>query len=217
MIVRSETVGPFAMNCWILGDPATREGFIVDPGDEIDSLLEIVAAEKLNLKWILNTHAHIDHVAGVAEFKRRTGLPFYLHRDDRFWVEALPRQAAMFGLPAPEVPGIDHELKEGDRFRIGALETEVIHVPGHSPGHVCFWFPSERLVIGGDVLFAGSIGRTDLPGGDHDLLIDGIRRKILPLGDDVRVCPGHGPETTVGEERKHNPFLTGNVFGGLIR
>ncbi len=208
MIVRSRTVGPFEMNCWLVGDPETREGFIIDPGDEVDSLLAMVREERLRLKGIINTHAHIDHIAGVAEFKKRAGgIPFHLHRDDHFWAEALPRQAAMFGLPVPEVPQVDAWLAEGDTLRMGAIEFSVLHVPGHSPGHVCFWFPKERVIIGGDVLFAGSIGRTDLPGGSLETLLAGIREKILPLGDDVVVHPGHGPDTTVGEERRTNPFV----------
>lgn len=207
MIVRSLAVGPFEMNCWIVGDPVSREGLIIDPGDEIDDLLAIVAEEKLRLKWILNTHAHIDHVAGVAEFKQRTGLPFHLHPEDGFWLPLLPKQAAQFGLRVPKVPQVDAALHEGDRFQIGTIEARVIHVPGHSPGHVCFHFPSERQLFCGDVLFAGSIGRTDLPGGDHDLLLAGIRAKLFPLGDDVQVHPGHGPDTTIGEERRHNPYV----------
>lgn len=214
MIVRSRTVGAFEMNCWLVGDPATREGFIIDPGDEVDELVGMVQAEGIKLQRILNTHAHVDHVAGVAAFQKRFPVPFHLHRDDQFWLDGLPRQCAMFGLPVPEVARVDGWLEEGQHWRAGSIECEVLHVPGHSPGHVCFWFPAERHLFCGDVLFAGSIGRTDLPGGSLDTLLSGIRAKILPLGDDVVVHPGHGPDTTVGEERMHNPFLTGR--GGFF-
>jgi glyoxylase-like metal-dependent hydrolase (beta-lactamase superfamily II) len=213
MILHKHAVGPFQMNCYILGCEDTKEGVIIDPGDEVDLLLKTVEEENLQLKAILNTHAHFDHIAGVAEIKKKTGLPFYLHEGDLFWIEGIKKQAEVFGLSIPEKPEVDHYLNEGDRFPFGKYSLKVIHTPGHSPGGVTFVLnegvtgESAPRAFVGDCLFAGSIGRTDFPGGSHPELIQAIKTKILPLGDETIIHSGHGPDTTVYEERLHNPFL----------
>ena len=194
------------MNCYILGCEETKEGVVIDPGDEVDLLLKSIEEEGLQLKAILNTHAHFDHIAGVAEMKRRTGLPFYLHEGDLFWLDRLKEQAEMFGLPVPEKPEVDQFLKEGDKITVGSLTLSVLHTPGHSPGAVTFVVDKRAFV--GDCLFVGSIGRTDFPGGSYPELIQTIQAKILSLGDETVIHPGHGPDTTVRQERHHNPFLT---------
>lgn len=208
MILEYLTVGPFAENSYILGDETTGDGVLIDPGHDAKAILARVQRLGLRIGAIVNTHAHIDHVGGVAEVQRRLKVPFRLHRNEEPLLEALPMQAAMFGLPPIEVPKVDAWLVEGERFRVGTLDVLVIETPGHSPGSVTFKV-GERDLIAGDVLFAGSIGRTDLPGADHQTLIDSIVGRLFPLGDDLRVWPGHGPETTIGEERRFNPFVGG--------
>jgi hydroxyacylglutathione hydrolase len=228
MILEYLTVGPFAENSYLLADSDTREGILIDPGHDPGAILARVAELGLRITAIRNTHAHIDHVGGVEAVQAALGpLPFSLHRFELPLLEALPAQAAMFGLPKIVVPRVDHFLEDGEVFRVGGLEVQVILVPGHSPGSVAFrvgpagWSgggagaPGAAVgpgapakdVIAGDVLFAGSIGRTDLPGGDHDTLLDSIRTRLFPLGDDTTIWPGHGPETTIGEERRYNPFV----------
>lgn len=206
MILEYLTVGPFAENSYILADETTGEGVLIDPGHDPKAILVRVRQLKLTISAIINTHAHIDHVGGVADVRRALGVPFRLHRKEQPLLEALPMQAAMFGLPEIEVPKVDDWLAEGQRFKVGGLDVLVIETPGHSPGSVTFKV-GEKDLIAGDVLFAGSIGRTDLPGGDHQTLIDSIVNRLFPFGDDVRVWPGHGSETTIGEERRYNPFV----------
>jgi glyoxylase-like metal-dependent hydrolase (beta-lactamase superfamily II) len=162
----------------------------------------------VRLEKILLTHAHIDHAGGTAELARSLGLPIEgPHTGDQFWIDGLPEQARMFGLPTCERFVPDRWLDEGDRVQVGEVVFEVRHCPGHTPGHVIFFSPADRVAFVGDVLFAGSIGRTDFPGGDYDTLIRAIREKLFPLGDDVRFVPGHGPMSTFGEERRSNPFV----------
>jgi glyoxylase-like metal-dependent hydrolase (beta-lactamase superfamily II) len=164
--------------------------------------------QDVRLEKILLTHAHIDHAGGTAELARRLKLPIEgPHPGDQFWIDGLPEQARMFGLPGCERFTPDRWLDEGDRVQLGDVEFEVRHCPGHTPGHVIFYSPADRLAFVGDVLFAGSIGRTDFPGGNYDTLIRAIREKLFPLGDDVRFVPGHGPMSTFGEERRSNPFV----------
>ena len=206
MEVIFETVGPFAENSLFLCDPATKEAVAVDPGDEAPRLLEIVERGGWRVKYILNTHAHIDHVGAVEAVKRATGAPFYLHERELELLEHLPMQASMFGLTAPVTPEVDGHLAGGDVFEFGdGIKVEVLDTPGHSPGGVTLRV-GDVLVVG-DTLFSGSIGRTDLPGGDHETLMKSIREKLLPHDDAVLVYPGHGPRTTIGEERATNPFL----------
>lgn len=205
MLVYSRTVGPFMENSYVLACPETRKAAIIDPG-EAGPVLEVVSSEGLEPLFILNTHAHIDHVIGVAEIQQRLGIPFHLHPAEHEWAANIPVQAAMFGLPAPEAPRVDGEIKGGDVWEIGTLRADVVDVPGHSPGHVALILPDR--VFSGDCLFAGSIGRTDLPGGNYEQLIESIRSKLLTLPDETIVHSGHGPDTTIGREKASNPFLT---------
>ena len=199
-------VTPFQQNCSVLRCTATGRGAVVDPGGDLDRVLE--AAQGIELESILLTHAHVDHAGGTAELARRRSLPIVgPHRGDLFWIEGLEEQGRMFGLTPAEPFVPDRWLEDGDTVRVGALELDVRHCPGHTPGHVVFHHPASRWALVGDVLFAGSIGRTDFPGGDYDTLIASIRERLLPLGDEVRFVPGHGPGSTLGEERRTNPFL----------
>lgn len=213
MIVRELVVEPFAENSWVLGCPESGRGVLVDPGGRVDELLELAAGAGLEIDAVWLTHAHVDHVAGVAEAVERTSAGVWLHREDRPLYEAASAQGAMFGLGVRQPPPAEHELKGGQTLEIGSLRAEVLHVPGHSPGHVAFWFRAQEIVVAGDCLFAGSIGRTDLPGGSYEALMDSLHRVLLQLGDATRVLPGHGPETTIGRERRSNPFLIGLTVG----
>jgi glyoxylase-like metal-dependent hydrolase (beta-lactamase superfamily II) len=200
--------GVFAENCYLLIDEASRACAIVDPGEEAGLILHKVKAAGATPVAIWLTHAHLDHVLGVPEVVAETGVPVWMHPADRPLYEAVPQQAAWFGLPAPPpLPAPDHALAHGDVLTVGTERVTVRHAPGHSPGSVCFVMPG--IAIGGDVLFAGSIGRTDLPGGDFDTLIGSIERELLTLPDDTILYSGHGPDTTIGRERRTNPFLTG--------
>ncbi len=210
MKVFCETVGPFAENSYFVADMDSKEAIAIDPGDEAPRLLEIIERHQLNVRYILNTHAHIDHVGAVEAIKKATGAPFYLHETEMPLLESLPMQAAMFGLTAPVVPEVDKFLVEGDVFTLGEgrIRVEVFDTPGHSPGSVTFRI-ADTLIVG-DTLFAGSIGRTDLPGGDYQVLMRSIREGLLVHPDDTVVCPGHGASTTIGEERGSNPVLVGD-------
>ncbi len=206
-------VTPFQQNCSVLWCERTRAAAIVDPGGDLDAVLDVVARERLDLVKILLTHAHVDHAAATAELARRRALPIEgPHRDDLYWIEGLPEHAAMFGFPPAESFTPTRWLSQGDRVQLGESELEVLHCPGHTPGHVVFFDRPDRLAIVGDVLFQGSIGRTDLPGGDYDTLIRSIRERLFPLGDDVRFLPGHGPMSTFGAERRSNPFVADRLF-----
>ena len=200
--------GMFAENCYLLIDEAAAECAIVDPGEEAGLILHKVEESGAKPVGIWLTHAHLDHVLGVARVAAETGVPVWLHPADRPLYDAVPEQAAWFGLAPPgDLPAPDHDLTHGMRLSVGNIAVAVRHAPGHSPGSVCLVAPG--VVLSGDVLFAGSIGRTDLPGGDFDTLIASIERELLPLSDDTIVYSGHGPETTIGRERRTNPFLTG--------
>jgi len=202
-------VTPFQQNCSVLWDTATMRGAIVDPGGDLDAVLKVVERQGITLEKILLTHAHIDHAGATAELKRRTGLPIEgPHEGDRFWIEGLAEQGKMFGIASEGAFEPDRWLVDGDRVTVGSLELEVRHCPGHTPGHVVFFHAPSRFAIVGDVLFQGSIGRTDFPGGDHATLIRSIRGKLFPLGDDVRFLPGHGPLSSFGDERRANPFVS---------
>ena len=202
-------VTAFAQNCSIVWCETTGAAAVIDPGGDIERILATVREHDIRLEKILLTHAHIDHAGGVAELHRDLGLPIEgPHQGDKFWIDALPEQARMFGQPRCDgfTPG--RWLHEGDRVSVGELQFEVLHCPGHTPGHVVFHASGEKLAFVGDVLFAGSIGRTDFPGGDYGTLISSIRNKLFPLGDDVHFVPGHGPGSTFGEERRNNPFVS---------
>jgi hydroxyacylglutathione hydrolase len=211
MIIETRAVGPFFKNGFVLADGGTREAVLIDPGDEVDELLEIVDREKLHALYILLTHAHVDHVTGVARAKRALRLPVALHQDDLFLYEHAVETGRLYGLTVESPPPIDLFYESDSVFRIGSLEVRPHHTPGHCPGGVCLAVnasgqPPNTLFVG-DTLFAGSIGRTDLPGGHHATLLASIRNVLFAFGDTAVVYPGHGPATTIGEERRSNPFL----------
>ncbi len=204
-------VTAFQQNCTIMWCEETMKGALVDPGGDLDEVLEAAEAQGVTLEKILLTHGHIDHVGATAEAKDRLGLPVEgPQREDAFWIEGIERQAQMFGL-AGNVRTFtpDRWLEEGDTVTVGNMTLDVLHCPGHTPGHVVFFHGPSRLALLGDVLFRGSVGRTDFPKGDHDALIRSIKEKLLPLGDDVTFLPGHGPASTFGAERRTNPFIRG--------
>ena len=207
-------VTPFAQNCSVVWDDATGRGAVIDPGGDLDRVLAAADEEGVTLEKILLTHAHIDHAGATAELARLRGLPIEgPHPGDRFWIEQLPQQGALFGLGKSESFEPTRWLGHGDTVTVGDLPLEVLHCPGHTPGHVVFFDRGVRVAFVGDVLFAGSIGRTDFPGGDYATLIRAIRENLFPLGDDVRFVPGHGPMSTFGEERKSNPFVGDAAVG----
>ena len=198
-------VGPFANNIYVITEPASRETAVVDVGFEPVRVIELVRREGLAVRWLLATHAHYDHVAAMLPVQQAVGGVFALHPGDRPLLDAVALQGSMFGLPPVAVPEVGLELSGGQRIALGGESLEVLFTPGHAPGHVTF--RHDRVLWSGDVLFAGSVGRTDLPGGSWDVLERTIRERLFPLGDDIRVLPGHGPATTIGEERRHNPFV----------
>ncbi len=199
--------GAFQENCFVVADTETGDAALVDPGEEADRFLRTVEARGLTLRAIWLTHAHVDHVLGVRQVVEATGVPVYLHPDDRRLYDGAAAQGAWFGLQVEPLPPPEHQLAHGDRVRIGGLEFEVRHVPGHSPGSVAF--VGHGIALVGDAVFAGSVGRVDLPGGDGPTLLKSIREHLLTLPDETVVYSGHGPETTIGRERVSNPFLTG--------
>jgi hydroxyacylglutathione hydrolase len=222
MILESAAVGPFFKNGYVVGCERTRQAVFIDPGDEVEQLLAFIAAEQLTVTHILLTHAHVDHVSGVAEAKRALGAPIYLHRDDLFIYQNAVRSGMMFGLTVEEPPPVDHyyegpfdsaDLAQGKEvFVFGDYEVRVAHTPGHCPGGVCLALSKKgdagppHLFVG-DTLFAGSIGRTDLPGGDYEILLKAITGVLFKFPDESIVYSGHGPETTIGRERATNPFV----------
>ncbi len=208
-LIESAAVEPFFKNGYLLACPRTRDCFFIDPGDEAEDLLSRIAALDLRLVAIVNTHAHMDHICGIGRVKRDWDVPVYLHRDDLQLYKNLPLQGQWFGLRYDPAPPVDRFLSESERLCLGDLEIRVHHTPGHSPGHVCLEVAEH--VFCGDTVFAGSIGRTDLPGGSYDTLLASIRERILPLGDEKILHPGHGPQTTIAAERKTNPFLRSGV------
>ncbi len=205
-------VTAFQQNCSLVWDDR-GQGAVIDPGGDLDRVLGEADRRGLVLGKILLTHAHLDHCAATARLSRERSLPVEgPQRGDRFWIEALPEQAAQFGFPPAERFEPDRWLEDGDRVTVGDETLEVLHCPGHTPGHVTFFHRTQRCAWVGDVLFAGSIGRTDFPGGDYQTLIHSIRERLFPLGDDVRFIPGHGPASTFGAERRTNPFVADRLF-----
>ncbi len=211
MIVESQAVAPFYKNGFVVGCEATKEAVLIDPGDEVASLLAFADRGGLTIRHILLTHAHVDHVTGVAAAKRALGVPIYLHQDDLFLYEHVVEMGAMFGLTVESQPPIDIFYAPAQQITFGTYAVRVHHTPGHCPGGVCLQIgktgTSGTDLFVGDTLFAGAIGRTDLPGADYDTLIASIRDVLFPLGDACVVYPGHGSNTTIGEERRNNPFL----------
>lgn len=201
-------VGVLQCNCSILGDETSGEAIVVDPGDDIPSILSILTRHKLTVKQILITHAHIDHIAGAARLKAVTGAPILYNQLDLPLVKMMDVQAGWIGAPTPEVHPPDDTLQDGRVIAIVGLSGSILHTPGHTQGSVCFYLPEKSLLLAGDTLFAGSVGRTDLPGGDGRTLIRSIHDKLLVLPDSTLVVPGHGPNTSIGKERQSNPFLT---------
>jgi glyoxylase-like metal-dependent hydrolase (beta-lactamase superfamily II) len=202
-------VTPFAQNCSVLRCEITGRGAIVDPGGDLDRVMAAATEMEAEVERILVTHGHLDHASGVAELAQRLGVPVEgPHEADRFWIEQLPVAGRRYGFPPGRVFEPQRWLVQGDTVRVGQQVLGVHHCPGHTPGHVVFVHPGMRLAIVGDVLFKGSIGRTDFPRGDHDALIRSIRERLFPLGDDIRFIPGHGPMSTFGEERRSNPFVS---------
>lgn len=201
-------VTPFLQNCSILVCERTRKAAVVDPGGDLDLVLNAAGELKVTIEKILITHGHLDHAGGGAELRQRLGVPIEgPNPEDQFWIEGIPQQSKMFGLPGARSFVPDRWLYEGDAVQFGEQTLAVHHCPGHTPGHVIFFHPSSRIAFVGDVLFRGSIGRTDFPRGDLDTLVRSIRGRLWPLGDDVTFVPGHGPLSTFGEERRTNPFV----------
>jgi glyoxylase-like metal-dependent hydrolase (beta-lactamase superfamily II) len=200
-------VGPLQCNCSIVGDESMHEAMVIDPGDEIERILEVVKRHNLTIKQIVITHAHIDHVGGAMKLKKATGAPILLNQNDSTLLNMLAIQAAWVGMATPEKTRIDQELADGDLLKTGNLSATVLHTPGHTEGSVCLYFAGEKKLIAGDTLFAGSIGRTDLPGGSFQKIMNSLHHRVLALPDETIVVPGHGPLTTIGEERESNPFL----------
>jgi hydroxyacylglutathione hydrolase len=211
MQLQTFAVGPFQCNCSILSDPATGTAVVIDPGDEAQAIAKALREAGLTLTHLLHTHAHLDHVGGTAELQRAAGGTSWLHRGDQWLVENLATQAAMIGLPAPPTPTIDRWLDEGTRVPFAGDTLQTLHTPGHTPGSCCFVLRAagRQLCFAGDTLFAGSIGRTDLWGGDGAQIMASLKGKLLALEDGTEVIAGHGPGTTIGLERRSNPFLTG--------
>jgi hydroxyacylglutathione hydrolase len=200
-------VGPLQVNCYILGCERTKQAAVIDPGGDVDRILMALAKDELRLVYIINTHGHFDHTGGNKALKDATGAELLIHRADAPMIMQQASGGSAFGMTIENSPAPDRYLEEGDTITFGDISLKVLHTPGHSGGGISL--ATDNMVFVGDALFAGSIGRTDFPGGDYDGLIEGVRTKILTLGDDVVVYPGHGPHTTVGEEKRHNPFFTG--------
>jgi len=200
-------VGPLQCNCSVIGDEATHEAMVIDPGDDISKIVALLQQHKLRVKQIVITHAHIDHVGGAMKLRAVTGAPILLNENDYALLKMLDLQAAWLGMAPPDAVEIDQSLAQGDSVRTGSLVATVLHTPGHTEGSICLYFPAEKKLIAGDTLFAGSIGRTDLPGGSMEKILGSLKGKLLELPDDTLVVPGHGSLTTIGDERELNPYL----------
>lgn len=211
MILEGITVGPFQENCYIVGDESSGEGALVDPGDEATRIALAVEQSRVEIGSIILTHSHIDHVGAVAELVEEYSCPVLLHAEAEEMLQAVPQQAAMMGVKFGRIPTVDRYIGSEETLEIGGLRLRSLYTPGHAPGHLAFYVESEGLVLSGDAVFAGSVGRVDLPGGSMEVLMKSIQGEILTLPDGTRLYPGHGPATTVGEERVNNPFLNGQM------
>jgi hydroxyacylglutathione hydrolase len=205
------TVGPFHENCYVIGDQETGTGAVVDPGDEAARIALAVEQTNLEISQILITHAHIDHVGAVGALVDEYACPVLMHAEAEPMLKQLPTQAFMMGLKFGKVPTVNRHVGDEEVLEVGGLKLKSLYTPGHAPGHLAFYVESEALVLSGDALFAGSVGRTDLFGGSIELLMRSIDERLLTLPDETKVYPGHGPETTIGDERRHNPFLQGGL------
>jgi glyoxylase-like metal-dependent hydrolase (beta-lactamase superfamily II) len=202
-------VGPLQCNCSVIGDEATREALVIDPGDDIEDVLTVVQRHGLKVQQIVVTHGHIDHIGGAMKLKRLTGAPVLLNRNDLELLKTIDQVAVWLGMQPPGEVKVDEELTDAQVVRAGNLTATVMHTPGHTEGSVCLLFPAESKLIAGDTLFAGSIGRTDLPGGNFNKIMQSLKGTLMSLPDETVVVPGHGPLTTIGEERQSNPFIVG--------
>lgn len=200
-------VGALQCNCSIFGDEATREAIVVDPGDNIRQIASILDAHQLKVKAIVITHAHIDHIGGAAKLKELTGAPVWMNQNDQELYDHLDMQAAWLRMATPTRTEIDQNARDGDKLTLGAADFHVLQTPGHTQGSLCLWIPAENKLVAGDTLFRESIGRTDLPGGDHRKILSSIRTRLFDLPDQAVVIAGHGPSTTIGHEKQFNPFL----------
>jgi glyoxylase-like metal-dependent hydrolase (beta-lactamase superfamily II) len=200
-------VGMLQCNCSIFGDEATRQAIVIDPGDQIDDIQEVLARHQLTVKAIVITHAHIDHIGGAAKLKAATGAPVYMNSSDQELYDALDVQADWLGMPAPARTEIDHAAREGDSLTLGETAFHILDTPGHTQGSISLWIPAENKLVAGDTLFRDSIGRTDLPGGNTKQILRSIHTKLLTLPETAEVIPGHGANTTIGREKERNPFL----------
>ena len=207
MIHKILPVGPLQCNCSIIGDETTHEAMVIDPGDDIDDIVAIIDEHKLQVKQIVITHAHIDHVGGAMKLRAKTGAPILLNQNDYALLKMLDIQASWLGMKPPGAVEIEAALSHDETLQAGNLKASVLHTPGHTEGSVCLYFPAEKMLIAGDTLFQRSIGRTDLPGGSFEKIIRSLHDRVLTLPDETKVIPGHGPSTTIGEEREENPFL----------
>jgi len=205
LIRRTFSVGPLQCNCTIIGDPVSKKAIVVDPGGDAKKIMAVVDELGLKVVSIIHTHAHLDHILAAGEIKKATGATLCLHKEDLFLWEALEEQCRVFGVPYKAIPGPDEWLK--DESDLGCADGVAIHTPGHTPGSMSFWFEDHKLLIAGDTFFKRSIGRTDLWGGDMDTLLKSIKQRLMTLAEDATVVTGHGPETSIGEERRSNPFI----------
>ncbi|HEV7219337.1 MAG TPA: MBL fold metallo-hydrolase [Terriglobales bacterium] len=203
-------VGPLQCNCSVIGDEISHEAIVIDPGDDVEDVLEIIRRHKLQAKQIVITHAHIDHVGGAMKLRAATGAPILLNQNDYALLKLLDVQATWIGMASPGEVEVDQTIGSSDKVKAGSLIADVLHTPGHTEGSICLYFEAQKKLIAGDTLFAGSIGRTDLPGGSFDKIINSIHEQVLVLPDETIVVPGHGALTTIGDERENNPFLVKN-------
>ncbi len=205
MIIKDLVVGPLMANCFIFGCNKTKEAVVIDPGGDADKILLSLADSELKVKYIINTHGHFDHVCGNGKMKDATGADILIHPLDAAMLGMLSSNAAVFGISVENSPPCDQTIEEGETISFGNISLKVIHTPGHTPGGISLY--TDGIVFVGDTLFAGSIGRTDFPGGDYDTLISSIKTKLFDMEDDMRVLSGHGPETSIGSEKRFNPFV----------